>query len=185
MFALVRAPAMGGSFYPVPPRSLGEPSKAFSPRAELAQRQRSRRRCGAAGVAGRALASVAASGQTLRAGAADWPSYYSPLTGIAAPSADAFATPLGEIPVDVAAINALKRADLVHTDDAAHEPKHSLEVELPFLQKALASFRVVPLLVGHAIPHLVARIIKSLTDERTLLVVSTDLSHYLDDAAAQ
>jgi hypothetical protein len=76
---LVRAPAMGGSFYPVPPKNLGEPLKALSPRAELWQRQRSRRRGGAAcglylSSWGRRQGFCGRLGQTLRAGAADWPS---------------------------------------------------------------------------------------------------------------
>jgi AmmeMemoRadiSam system protein B len=128
---------------------------------------------------------VAASGKSFRRVLLIGPAHYVPVTGIAASSAEAFATPLGEIPVDTVAIDALKRPRLVQSDDTAHAPEHALEVELPFLQKTLAAFSIVPLLVGSAAPQHVAQVIRSLIDDQTLLVVSTDLSHYLDDAAAR
>jgi len=113
------------------------------------------------------------------------PPHYVPVRGIAAPSSATFATPLGEIEVDTDAIAALLEAGLVSIDDRAHAPEHSLEVELPFLQRALGRFTLIPLLVGDASPEQVAAIIGAVLDERTLLVVSTDLSHYLDDRSAR
>jgi AmmeMemoRadiSam system protein B len=93
--------------------------------------------------------------------------------------------PLGEIELDRAAIAALLDAGLVIIDDRAHAPEHSLEVELPFLQHALGQFRLIPLLVGDATPEQVTSVIGAVMNARTLLVVSTDLSHYLDDASAR
>jgi hypothetical protein len=112
------------------------------------------------------------------------PPHFVPVRGIAAPSSAAFATPLGEIAVDADAVAALVEAGLVGVDDRAHAPEHSLEVELPFLESVLGRFRLIPLLVGDASPEQVAAVIDAVLDEHTLLVVSTDLSHYLDHAAA-
>lgn len=113
------------------------------------------------------------------------PPHYVPVQGIAAPSFRSFATPLGEIEIDRAAIAALLDGGRVTIDDRAHTPEHSLEVELPFLQHALGLFRLIPLLVGDATPDQTASVISAVLDARTLLVVSTDLSHYLDDASAR
>jgi AmmeMemoRadiSam system protein B len=113
------------------------------------------------------------------------PPHYVPVHGIAAPSFQTFATPLGEIELDRAAIAALLHAGLVTIDDRAHAPEHSLEVELPFLQYALGHFQLIPLLVGDVTPEQVASVIGAVLDARTLLVVSTDLSHYLDGASAR
>jgi hypothetical protein len=136
-------------------------------------------------VAASAFASIAASGRRFRRVLLIGPPHYMAVRGIAASSARAFATPLGEVPVDAQAIAALKEEGLVYIDDVPHAPEHALEVELPFLQTALASFTIVPLLVGATSPEQVAKIIERLMDSRTLLVVSTDLSHYLDDATAR
>lgn len=113
------------------------------------------------------------------------PPHYLPVYGIAAPSSQTFATPLGEIEIDRAAIAALLDGGLVAIDDRAHAPEHSLEVELPFLQHALGHFRLIPLLVGDTTPDQTASVIGTVFDSRTLLVVSTDLSHYLDDTSAR
>jgi AmmeMemoRadiSam system protein B len=100
--------------------------------------------------------------------------------GLAASSVDAFRTPLGDVPLDRASIDAL-RHPAVSTIDAAHRPEHSLEVQLPFLQSVLASFSLLPLVVGDADPSDVAAVIDSLWGgPETLLLVSSDLSHYLD-----
>jgi MEMO1 family protein len=67
----------------------------------------------------------------------------------------------------------------VVVDDVPHANEHALEVELPFLQTVLGSIRVVPLLVGSAAPREVAEVLSRLWDDDTLIVVSSDLSHYL------
>jgi AmmeMemoRadiSam system protein B len=98
--------------------------------------------------------------------------------GLALSAAGAFRTPLGEVAVDRAAGDALDHPD-VRSFDAAHAPEHSLEVQLPFLQCVLDSFDLVPLVVGQALPGTVAEVIEQLWDgPETLIVVSTDLSHY-------
>ena len=113
------------------------------------------------------------------------PPHYVPVRGIVAPSSSAFATPLGDVAVDVGAVESLRDAGLVTIDDTPHAPEHALEVELPFLQRVLEDFTIVPLLVGAASPEQVARVIETVLGKRTLLVVSTDLSHYLDYATAE
>lgn len=113
------------------------------------------------------------------------PPHYVPVAGIAASSAACFTTPLGDIALDIETIAALSAAGLVGYDDSAHAPEHSLEVELPFLQAVLGRFTLIPLLVGDVAPQRVADVIHAVMDGHTLLVVSTDLSHYLTDGEAK
>jgi hypothetical protein len=102
-----------------------------------------------------------------------------PVRGLAAPGADAFATPLGNVPVDREALRAVQDLPQVVTSDAAHALEHSLEVQLPFLQKVLGAFALVPFAVGTASVQEVAAVIERLWGgPETLIVVSTDLSHY-------
>ena len=106
--------------------------------------------------------------------------------GIAMPSADAHATPLGNIPVDWSGLATALALPHVHISDAAFENEHSLEVHLPFLQRALGDFTLVPLLVGDAKPEGVEHVLRKLWGgPETLVVISTDLSHFHDYAAAQ
>jgi AmmeMemoRadiSam system protein B len=111
------------------------------------------------------------------------PAHRAPVRGIALPEAAAFDGPLDEVPLDRAALDALNDPD-VSFDDAAHRAEHSLEVQLPFLQVVLDRFSLVPLLVGAATPDAVARVIDRLWRPDTLVVVSSDLSHYLPYAEA-
>jgi len=116
------------------------------------------------------------------------PAHYVPLTGIAAPSAAAFDTPLGEVPVEVDTCAFLaERHEDVTVDDRPHRPEHSIEVQLPFLQRVLTpGWTCVPLVVGSTTPEQVADVLDTLCVGGDLLpVVSTDLSHYLDQASAQ
>jgi MEMO1 family protein len=114
------------------------------------------------------------------------PAHYVHVRGIAAPTVDAFETPLGRVPVDTSALDAIAGLPFVIQDDLAHAPEHALEVELPFLQTLLVSFRVVPLLVGDVTPEEIAQVLLQLWDRPgTLIVVSTDLSHYHDYETAQ
>lgn len=113
------------------------------------------------------------------------PAHYVPLRGIAAPLTVDFATPLGRVPVDQAAVAELAGLPYVIRSDIPHAPEHALEVELPFLQMLLPSFRIVPLLVGDAEPQMVAEALQKLWDAETLIVVSSDLSHYHDYTTAQ
>ncbi len=115
------------------------------------------------------------------------PAHRVPLRGLAFPTAEAFETPLGEVPVDTAALRALGDPPQVHADDRAHEREHAIEVQLPFLQTVLGDFTLVPLVVGQASGEAVAQVLERLwADRYTLVIVSSDLSHYLsyDEARA-
>jgi AmmeMemoRadiSam system protein B/AmmeMemoRadiSam system protein A len=108
-----------------------------------------------------------------------------PVRGLALPTARAFATPLGTIPMDDQAVRAVEDMPQVVKSDAAHALEHSLEVQLPFLQKMLGHFSIVPFAVGTASVQEVAAVLDRLWGgPETLIVISTDLSHYhaYDDA---
>jgi AmmeMemoRadiSam system protein B len=106
--------------------------------------------------------------------------------GLATSSAHAFATPLGSVPLDREAIADLERLPYVTTSDRAHAEEHSLEVQLPFLQVALAEFSLVPVAVGDATTEEVAKALDLVWGgPETLIVISSDLSHYLDDRRAK
>ncbi len=112
------------------------------------------------------------------------PSHRVAVRGLATSSADMFRTPLGDVPLDRVAIGVL---DLPESD-SAHRQEHSLEVHLPFLQVAIGSFLLVPIVVGDADSEAVAKVIDVLWGgPETLIVVSSDLSHYLpyDEACAR
>ena len=109
------------------------------------------------------------------------PSHRLPFMGLAATSADVFATPLGPVPIDRAAVERALTLPQVHLLDAAHAQEHSLEVQLPFLQRVLGDFSLVPLVVGEAAPESVAEVLDLLWGgPETLILVSSDLTHYLD-----
>jgi len=98
---------------------------------------------------------------------------------MAVPSVDAFATPLGDVPLDRACIERISKLPGVCVSDEAHRDEHSLEVQLPFLQTVLGEFSLVPVVVGHCAAQTVAAIVDALWGgAETLLVVSTDLSHF-------
>lgn len=100
--------------------------------------------------------------------------------GLALPDVEAFDTPLGSIPLDMEAMSSLAGLPQVEILTAAHAKEHSLEVQLPFLQEVLGSFRLVPLAVGGATAQEVAEVLERLWGgDETLIVVSSDLSHYL------
>ncbi|MBT2322455.1 AmmeMemoRadiSam system protein B [Variovorax paradoxus] len=114
------------------------------------------------------------------------PAHRFAVRALAAPSVQAFDTPLGRIALDEAALVALDTLPQVVRDDRPHAFEHSLEVQLPFLQSVLGSFALVPLLVGDASPSEVAQVLELLWGgDETLVVVSSDLSHYLPYAQAQ
>jgi len=109
------------------------------------------------------------------------PSHRVPFYGLALSSASVFATPLGEIPVDREAMEAIRDLPQVKVLDEAHALEHSLEVQLPFLQEVLGDFSLVPLVVGEASAAEVAEVLERLWDgPETRLVISSDLSHYHD-----
>ena len=109
------------------------------------------------------------------------------LRNLASSGADMFRTPLGDVPLDKAAIAALDTPN-VAVFEAAHQFEHSLEVQLPFLQAVLGPFTLVPLAVGGTTPEAVREVINSLWGgKETLIVISSDLTHYLayDEARAR
>ena len=109
-----------------------------------------------------------------------------PVRGLALPGVQRFATPLGEVPVDAEAVDALRDLPQVVESPAAHATEHSLEVHLPFLQRVLGEFSLLPLAVGDATAEEVAEVLDRLWGgEETLIVVSSDLSHYLPYDAAR
>ena len=106
--------------------------------------------------------------------------------GLALPGAAAFATPLGEIEIDQASVAALSALPQVLVSPAAHALEHSLEVQLPFLQRVLDDFKLVPLAIGNATATEVAQVLEALWGgPETLIVISSDLSHFLPYASAQ
>jgi AmmeMemoRadiSam system protein B len=105
---------------------------------------------------------------------------------LALPGVDAFDTPLGRIPIDQAGVAALANLAQVVTSPAAHAQEHSLEVQLPFLQMVLDPFTLLPLAVGDATAAEVAQVLDALWGgPQTLIVISSDLSHFLPYREAQ
>lgn len=101
------------------------------------------------------------------------------MRGLAIPTTEAFATPLGRVPIDQEALRAVQDLPQVVRSDAAHALEHSLEVQLPFLQKQLGEFALAPFAVGMANVDQVSQVLERLWGgAETLVVVSTDLSHY-------
>ena len=109
------------------------------------------------------------------------------VSGIAASTATAFNTPLGEVLLDQAGIRSIvEKFDFVDYSDRAHKLEHSLEVQLPFLQSILKDFSLLPFAVGGATPEQVEALLDQVWLEASqLVVVSSDLSHYLDYSKAQ
>jgi len=109
-----------------------------------------------------------------------------PVRGLALPGVSAFATPLGEIKIDQSAVTAIENLPQVVESSAAHAMEHSLEVQLPFLQTVLDDFTLLPLAVGDASPEEVAEVLDVLWGgPETLIVISSDLSHFLPYQTAQ
>jgi AmmeMemoRadiSam system protein B/AmmeMemoRadiSam system protein A len=130
-------------------------------------------------VAARAYDELAAARGVVKRVVLLGPVHRVPVRGLALPGAEAFDTPLGRIPVDAEAVRMLAPFRQVVTSPAAHATEHSLEVQLPFLQKMLGEFSLLPLAVGDARPQEVLEVIERLWGgPETLFVISTDLSHY-------
>lgn len=114
------------------------------------------------------------------------PAHRVPVRGLALPDDDALATPLGQVAVDRAALAQLAQLPQVVRSRSVHAHEHALEVQLPFLQTVLDDFQLVPLVVGHASAEDVAEVLERLWGgPETLLVISSDLSHFLPYRAAQ
>jgi AmmeMemoRadiSam system protein B len=195
--ASIREPAVAGSFYPDDPVRLRDMVQAFLAKAED----------GRAGVpatsppkaliaphagyvysgvvAGRAFASLRSSGPIGRV-VMIGPAHRVPIRGLAVDGHDAYRTPLGDVPLDRAAIGEIQSLPQVQVTSVPHRDEHALEVELPFLQLVLGDFTLVPLVVGDARADQVAEVLEGLWDgAATLIVVSSDLSHYHDYGRAK
>jgi MEMO1 family protein len=193
MTVRARPPAVAGMFYPDDAATLaaqvdtfvadadyeGAPAKAIVvPHAGYVY---------SGAVAASGYAAIAARADAIERVVLLGPAHRVPVAGLAVPSVDAFVTPLGAVEIDSDARDIALSCDGVIVDDAAHAPEHSLEVHLPFLQRALGtSFRVLPLVVGRASPDTVSGVLDALWGgDETLIVVSSDLSHYEDYTVAR
>ncbi len=192
----VREAAVAGQFYPGTAAELNAAVRAFLDAAETPVTSTAAvpkaiiaPHAGyvySGAVAASAYARLGPSRATIKRVVLLGPCHRVPVRGLALSGADSFETPLGRVPVDKDAAAEILDMPMVEVFDAAHEMEHSLEVHLPFLQVALDDFSVVPLVVGEAAPEDVARVIEALWGgKETLIVVSSDLSHFLDYASAQ
>ncbi|MFQ5973242.1 MAG: AmmeMemoRadiSam system protein B, partial [Alphaproteobacteria bacterium] len=186
-----RPPAVAGLFYPEDADSLSRmvdgylgtasPSRV-SPKALIAPH---------AGyaysgpIAASAYKAIAGQAHRIRRVVLLGPPHRQPVRGFAVPSVDAFRTPLGDVAIDREGISAVLAVPGVEVNDSPHEPEHSLEVHLPFLQRILGDFAVLPVLVGTTAHEDTDRLLRAVwAGKETLIVVSSDLSHYhgYDDA---
>ena len=192
----IRPPAVAGTFYPRQREAVGEdistllaaaqtriPSTAQIPKAIIVPH---------AGyiysgpIAASAYARLIPARATIKRVVLLGPVHRVPVRGLALPGVDFFATPLGNVPVDQAAVALLAHMPQVVESHSAHAQEHSLEVQLPFLQRILADFSLVPLAVGDATPEEVAQVLERLWGgPETLIVISSDLSHFLPYDLAQ
>ena len=133
-------------------------------------------------MAATAFATLDRSVETIQRVVLIGPAHYVPFHGLAVPTVEAFETPLGPVPLDRDALAAVAEVPRSSSTDAPHAPEHALEVELPFLQVLCTrSIAAVPLLVGDATSQEVAAVLKQLWGgPETVIVVSSDLSHFLD-----
>lgn len=188
----VRPPAVAGVFYPGAAADLAAAvadllaataASADAPKAVIVPH------AGyvySGAVAARALAQFAPDAGIIRRVAMFGPAHRVYVRGLAAPAAAAFATPLGEVPVDRSAIESVADMPQVVIDDRVHAEEHSLEVQLPILQRVLPHFALVPFAVGETTGGEVAEVIERLWGgPETRFVISSDLSHYLAYSAAQ
>ncbi|MFD2176840.1 AmmeMemoRadiSam system protein B [Veronia pacifica] len=107
------------------------------------------------------------------------PSHHFGFNGVAVPEADYFATPLGNVSIDKEHVEALSQHPMVQVSDHMHDSEHSLEVQIPFLQCCLKHFTLLPIVYSRINSDQLADLVDTLWhDDSTLLVVSTDLSHF-------
>ena len=189
----IRHPAVAGLFYPEDPGELrrsvqhflstADTQKHATPKAIIAPHAGYIYSGAIAGTAYRGLEKIR--GQIVRVIVLG-PSHRAAFRGVAASSADWFATPLGNIAVDKATIKPLVEDGLIQLLDQAHSQEHSLEVQLPFLQETLGEFKLVPLVVGDESVEKIGEILNRVWNgPETLIVISSDLSHYHTYEACQ
>jgi len=104
-----------------------------------------------------------------------------PFHGASILDVEAYRTPLGEIPLDTAICKALRRSELIRSYPSAHRREHSIEVQLPFLQRAVGDFKLIPIVIGMVYEDEfaeLARTLRQFVDDDTLVVASSDFCHY-------
>jgi len=191
----IRPPAVAGTFYPADPAVLRRQIAGFLAEASNMPRGGTALPKAIIGphagyiysgaVAARAYARLAAARGTISRVVLIGPSHYVAFQGLVVDTADAWTTPSGTVPLDIEAIAMLHRAGVGELE-AAYAKEHALEVHVPFLQQVLGDFRLVPIVAGNASPDAVAAVFDALWGgPETLIVVSTDLSHYLGYDAAR
>lgn len=184
----LRPAAVAGTFYPASEpelrvtveqcfaASVAPPGGARSPRAIVVPHAGLQY---SGPIAASAYSRLAARRDTIRRVVLLGPSHRVSFSGVATSTAEVWETPLGSVSIDRPFVERLESLDGVVALDAAHAGEHSLEVQLPFLQTVLSEFALVPLVVGSAGDDVVAAVIEAgCSDDDTLVVVSTDLSHY-------
>lgn len=190
----IRSPAVAGMFYPDSPVVLRQTlvdllagaSAVAMPHAPKALIVPHAGYIYSGVVAASAYAQLAALRRRVRRVLLLGPCHRVFVRGLALPEADRFATPLGEVALDREGMQRLSTLPQVVTSAAAHQMEHSLEVQVPFLQHVLGDFQLLPLVVGEATAAEVAEVLEQeWGGDETLIVISSDLSHFLPDAAAR
>ncbi|MBK7898239.1 MAG: AmmeMemoRadiSam system protein B [Azonexus sp.] len=181
----IRPPAVAGAFYPAEPSRLRAEVEGFLASPPVSGPWPKALIVPHAGyvysgaVAASAYRLLRSGGRRIRRVVLLGPCHRVALAGLAVPSTTSFATPLGAVCVDHEALAAVADLPQVVVSDAAHRAEHSLEVQLPFLQAVLGDFSLAPFAVGSASPQAVAEVLQRLWGgPETLIVVSSDLSHY-------
>ncbi|MDD2743114.1 MAG: AmmeMemoRadiSam system protein B [Rhodocyclaceae bacterium] len=188
-----RPPAVAGMFYPGNPAELiatvdallaaVKPSDQPAPKALIIPHAGYIYSGSAAAMA---YASLAPLRQQIKRVILLGPTHRVAVNGISVPKSTAFATPLGNVPLDLDAIDQLRDLPQIVFSDHVHAQEHSLEVHLPFLQRVLENFKLVPLAVGEASPQAVSEVLDRLWGgPETLIIISSDLSHFLNYSTAQ
>lgn len=187
-----RPPAVAGLFYPDDPYELRAVVRGYLDRAPALAGQPKAIIVPHAGyvysgaIAATAFRGLEAAQHTVKRVVLAGPSHRIPVPGVAVPKAVSFETPLGSVPVDQAVLDQLLELPHVYANNLPHRLEHSLEVQLPFLQMTLGEFSLVPLAVGEAPASVMASVFEACWGgPETLIVLSTDLSHYRDYAGAQ
>lgn len=187
-----REPAVAGAFYPANPTALSHMMGDFLRNAKPSGKAPKAIIAPHAGyvysgpIAASAYAQLEPVKDNISRVVLLGPSHRVYFEGLAVSSADTFSTPLGRIEIDKPAIESLRDLPFVGYLEQAHAQEHSLEVHLPFLQRMLSHFKLIPIVAGNASPDQVSQVIERLWGgDETLIVISSDLSHYHDYATAQ
>ncbi|HEX7454957.1 MAG TPA: AmmeMemoRadiSam system protein B, partial [Gallionella sp.] len=188
----IRPPAVAGMFYPADAGALAQEIQFFLAEArpfDLIPKALIVPHAGfiySGAIAATAYATLRPIAARIRRVVLLGPTHRVAVRGLALPGVDAFDTPLGRVRLDADAACTIARLPQVSVSTQAHALEHALEVQLPFLQSVLPDFTLLPLAVGMASAEDVAEVLEAVWGgEETLIVISSDLSHYLPYATAQ